>query len=270
MINKLLFKNCNASSKHLTIGSPWQKIIEGRNYQTSTKEVLSGLCVLGAMLASDLKHKGKITLQIRNIKNLETIMVDVNEKLEMRGFAREASDNFSTDGDLVITLYNAKTDTSFQSITKFDLENINQSIKDYFTNSSQNSSNFFITTSGEKVVAILLQKLPLSGNIIDKWEEIDILANTITSDELFSLGVENIFARLFAEYDIEIFTGREVKYKCDKNIQKFEKIISDIGELEASSILAEQGKIEIFNEICNEKIVFNQQDLDRIFKSKMG
>lgn len=276
-IKRFLFKNIDIKAQYLSVGSVWKKIIKGRGYNQITQKMLGEICSLGIILANGMKHNGKIILQIQGTGKVSLLFVEVDNKLNIRGFARENGKiidgnliDILGDTQIVITLYNSQTKSNFQSIIPLNKNGLIDTFEDYFTNSDQIDSKFLITTNNDNLSAILIQKLPKSGNktkeqSFDDWERVNILLTTITDKELQTLALEELLLRVFSEDDIEVFDGSLIEYQCQLNLDKFAKIIIDMGEDEARKILSENGVIAINNEICNENIVFSKNDVEKIF-----
>jgi molecular chaperone Hsp33 len=179
------------------------------------------------------------------------------------------SDNLDAvlgEGQMVVTLYNAQTDSSFQSLIPRNPLGLIPTFEDYFSQSEQLDSKLWVSSTKDNLSAMLIQKMPETKNT-DKedWNRITALASTTTDEELCSLDAEQLLHRLFHEETVELFEDNNINYECHQNRQRFEKIIFDLGEQDARNLLEEQGEISIHNEICNEHLFFNKQDLDSIF-----
>jgi len=138
--------------------------------------------------------------------------------------------------------------------------------EDYFSQSEQLESRLWVSSTQDSLSAMLLQKMPKADqHDAEGWYRISALSDTITESELISLDAESLLHRLFHEEDLQLFKAEWIDYKCEQNKERFEKIIYDLGEQDARSLLKEHGEIAIHNEICNEHLFFNKDDVDRIF-----
>ncbi|MEO1890379.1 MAG: Hsp33 family molecular chaperone HslO [Candidatus Thioglobus sp.] len=273
-IRRFLFKDLNIRGQHLSIDATWQAMIQDRGYSEQVRQLFGELSALAIILASGIKHQGKLTLQMQGDGIVSLLLVEVTHDLKIRGMVRSEgaikdSDNLDAilgEGQMAATLYNAQTDSSFQSLIPINPLGLITTFEDYFSQSEQLDSKLWVSSTKDNLSAMLIQKMPETKNTDkDGWDRITALASTTTNEELCKLDAGQLLHRLFHEETLELFTQDQVDYECKKDRKRFEKIIFDLGEQDARNLLEEQGEISIHNEICNEHLFFNKQDLDRIF-----
>lgn len=273
-IQRFLFKDLDIRGQHLSIDTAWQAMIKDRGYSKQTSHLFGELSALAIMLANGMKHKGKITMQVQGDGIVSLLLVEVTDDLQIRGMVRSEGvitqshslDQILGEGQIVVTLYNAQTDHSFQSLVPRNPKGLVQTFEDYFAKSEQLDSKLWVSSTQDNLSAMLIQKMPDSkSNDGEDWNRITALSNTITDSELRDLAAEQLLHRLFHEETVELFEDKPINYECHQDRERFEKIIFDLGEQDARDLLQEQGEISIHNEICNEHLFFNEQDLDRIF-----
>ncbi|CAC9586166.1 hypothetical protein [uncultured Gammaproteobacteria bacterium] len=274
-INRFIFKDLDIRGQHLSLSDTWQDMIQNRRYAPQVRQLFGELCALGVFLANGMKHKGKITLQIQGDGIVNLLLVEVTNDLKILGMVRaegafeerDSLDKILGKGQIVVTLYNAQTDRSFQSLVPRNSKGLIATFEDYFSQSEQLESKLWITSTQDNLSAMLLQKMPESDqNNSDGWTRVVALAVTTTNEELNNLDVESLLHRLFHEETLELFKPDWVSYECVQNRERFERIIFDLGEQDARDLLKEQGEISIHNEICNEHLFFNEDDVNHIFK----
>ncbi|SMN17176.1 33 kDa chaperonin (Heat shock protein 33) (HSP33) [uncultured Candidatus Thioglobus sp.] len=274
-INRFIFKDLDIRGQHLSLSDTWQDMIQNRRYAPQVRQLFGELCALGVFLANGMKHKGKITLQIQGDGIVNLLLVEVTNDLKILGMVRaegaveerDSLDKILGKGQIVVTLYNAQTDRSFQSLVPRNSKGLIATFEDYFSQSEQLESKLWITSTQDNLSAMLLQKMPESDrHNSDGWNRVGALAVTTTNEELNNLDVESLLHRLFHEETLELFKPDWVSYECAQNRERFERIIFDLGEQDARDLLKEQGEISIHNEICNEHLFFNEDDVNRIFK----
>ena len=273
-INRFLFKDLDIRGQHLSLDDTWQDMIQNRGYGAPVRQLFGELSALAIFLANGIKHKGKLTLQIQGDGIVSLLLVEVTEDLKIRGMVRadgaikenDSLDKILGEGQIVATLYNAQTDHSFQSIVPRNAQGLIATFEDYFSQSEQLESRLWVSSTQDSLSAMLLQKMPKADqHDAEGWYRIGTLSDTITESELISLDAESLLHRLFHEEDLQLFKAEWIDYKCEQNKERFEKIIYDLGEQDARSLLKEHGEIAIHNEICNEHLFFNKDDVDRIF-----
>ena len=275
-INRFLFKDLDIRGQHLSLDDTWQDMIQNRGYGASVRQLFGELSALAIFLANGIKHKGKLTLQIQGSGIVSLLLVEVTDDLKIRGMVRadgaikegDSLDTILGTGQIVATLYNAQTDHSFQSLVPRNSQGLIATFEDYFSQSEQLESRLWVSSTQDSLSAMLLQKMPKADqHDAEGWHRIGALSDTITESELISLDAESLLHRLFHEEDLQLFKAEWIDYKCEQNKERFEKIIYDLGEQDARSLLKEHGEIAIHNEICNEHLFFNKDDVDRIFNT---
>lgn len=274
---RFLFKQLDIRGQYLSIDDAWQAMIKDRGYCKQVKKLFGEISALAIMLASGMKHTGKFTLQSQGDGLVSLLLVEVTHDLKIRGMARSKGD-ISTDstldtilgkGQIVATLYNRQTDASFQSLISRNDQGLLQTFEDYFAQSEQLESRLWVASNEDNLSAMLIQKMPEStNNDPEDWHRIKTLADTVTDKEMCELQVEPLLHRLFHEEVIDIFVETMISYECQKDKQRFEKVVANLGEQEAKKLLNERGEIAIYNEICNEHLFFNEKDVDRIFSTR--
>ena len=116
---------------------------------------------------------------------------------------------------------------------------------------------------------MLLQKLPaLKESDADAWNRVNILANTVTNDELQNLAPERLLRRLFAEENVRLFEARPIQFKCNCSKTKVGNMLKLLGEDEVNSILTEQGNIDVNCDFCNKHYAFDAVDATALFASE--
>ncbi len=276
-IRRFLFKDLDIRGQHLSISQTWQAMIQDRSYTSQVRRLFGELSALAIILANGLKHRGKLTIQYQGDGKVSLLLVEVTDDMKIRGMVRsdgaikedESLDAILGEGQMAVTLYNAQTDSSFQSLIPRNPKGLIQTFEDYFSQSEQLDSKLWVASTKENLSAMLIQKLPeIKNNNGEDWNRVVALANTTTDEELCSLQAEQLLHRLFHEETVQLFPQEQVDYECQQAQKRFERIIFDLGEQDARDLLKERGEISIHNEICNEHLFFNEQDVDRIFSIK--
>ncbi|RUA07266.1 MAG: Hsp33 family molecular chaperone HslO [Gammaproteobacteria bacterium] len=273
---KFLFKELDIRGQHLSINSAWQAMIKDRGYSEQIRQLFGEMSALALMLASGMKHTGKFTLQSQGDGMVDLLLVEVTHDLKIRGMVRAGTDitpkqtlsEILGNGQIVATLYNAQTDSNFQSLVAINDRGLLPTFEDYFTQSEQLPSKLWVSSTKENLSAMLIQKMPEStSNDPEGWHRVKILADTVTDKELCELAIEPLLYRLFHQETIEHFASTAINYECQNDKQRFEKVILSLGEQEARILLKERNEIAIYNEICNQHLFFNEGDVDRLFST---
>jgi molecular chaperone Hsp33 len=115
-----------------------------------------------------------------------------------------------------------------------------------------------------RATGILLQELPSQLNDKADWERIEMLANTITGQELRDLDCEELLYRLFNEEKVRLFDAEPVAFDCSCSRLKIENALRMMGKEELEGVLHERGQIEVNCEFCNKHYLFDRLDVEQL------
>ena len=111
---------------------------------------------------------------------------------------------------------------------------------------------------------LLLQELPTQSNDTADWERIELLASTVTEQEMLELDCEELLYRLFNEEKVRLFDAEPIEFDCACSRQKIESALRMIGREELESVLLERGHIEVNCEFCNKHYRFDRIDVEQL------
>jgi molecular chaperone Hsp33 len=136
--------------------------------------------------------------------------------------------------------------------------------------SQQIDTSLWLHCDGETASGMLLQKLPDQLEVdADAWNRLNILANTITNDELQTLAPEQLLTRLFVEEDIRLFESKSTKFQCSCSKTKVSAMLRMLGVDEVNSILNERDNIEVNCDFCNKQYLFDAVDAAALFTNEI-
>lgn len=277
-IQRFLLENLDICGAVVHLDSVWQKILQGRDYPQPVIELLGDISTTTLLLSHNLKQPGRLTVQLKGNGPVSMLVIDCNEALFLRGMAKcesvvepQSVHDLLGHGHLVLTLDMFSMREAYQSIVPLDGGSIAEIFEHYFMQSEQLSSRLFLTTSGESISGILLQKMPgADAKDPDGWARAEALAATITQDRtIFSLPVSEMLSRLFFQETIRVFEAQEVHYGCSDDPTKIYNILQSLGREEVDAIIRECGEIVVHDDICNREYRFDAKMIDVIF-SKAG
>ena len=142
-------------------------------------------------------------------------------------------------------------------------------LRNYMLRSQQIDTSLWLHCDGESASGMLLQKLPnlpkLGEADADAWNRVNILADTVTNDELKNLAPEALLTRLFSEENVRLFEAKPIQFRCGCSKAKVGNMLRLLGMQEVESILAELGKIEVNCDFCNKHYAFDALDISHAF-----
>ena len=258
-------------------------IISQHAYPLPVSRLLAEMCVLAGMLSSNLKGKGKLTMQLRGDAKVQFMVVDVTAQGGLRGYAQiNENEDFSNadmtlqelvgKGYLAITLQKGKT--PYQGIVDLDGESLSDSVKHYFTNSEQ--SVVYINTAlarreidGELIWCaggILLQQVPRVGgkqqsengsdqdeeSFEEDWNHCCILAQTMKEEEILDpfLSPQALLYRLYNEDGVWVYDPQEFRAECNCSREKVIQTLEQFPQEELQQMAGEDGQLEVKCQFC--------------------
>jgi len=167
------------------------------------------------------------------------------------------------------------------------LEHLSEVLEHYMLQSEQLDTTLVLAADDQVAAGLLIQRLPLEGTgnlagslvsqanedeigLNEHYQRIAILASSLKREELLTLDVETILRRLFWEESLlrfEPLAGDTApRFSCTCSRARVSHMIMGLGLLEAQSIVAERGEIEVGCEFCGAHYRFDPVDVAQIFR----
>lgn len=273
-VQRFLFKELNIRGQHIHLQESWQKMIAERHYPLCIVKLLGELTAVSVLMASGMKHQGRLTLQVQGSGPVTLLVVEVTHDLKIRGMAKtdrtitteSTLDELLGDGQILVTLENTQTHHHFQSYVPREGDNISQAFEEFLSQSEQLPSKLWLAADEQAIGGVMIQKMPdTDGHDADGWDRIMHITTTVQDTELTQLATETLLHRLFHEEVIELFTESEVRYECPHDREKIDTMLKSLGEEEVRQLLEEQGEIVIHNEICNFHARYGAKEVEALF-----
>ena len=202
-----------------------KQVLQHQTLPTVLKQALGELMAASALLSATLKMDGALVLQLQSKSALKLLVVECSSDLNIRATAKwddtltEEMNNYPfvelvKHGQFVITLDPIEGE-AYQGIVPIEGTTIAEMLQNYMLRSQQIDTSLWLHSDGESASGMLLQKLPnLSELDADAWNRLNILADTVTHDELQNLAPEILLTRLFAEEDVRLFEAKPTQFRC--------------------------------------------------------
>lgn len=275
-ITHFLFDNLDIRGRYIRLDSEWQKWLGQRHYREAANKLLGESVAFLALTASEIKTEGRLTLQLRGTGKVKTLVVQCQvdtEDLKLRGMIDapnlEIIDSLPTcfaDGDLALTLYNAKTQTDYQSLVVIEGNTSAEIFGNYLSQSVQHPTQLWFSCDEQQLTGLLIEKMP-NADVMDEdgWNRINHLINSLSETELATWSLDELLHRLFHEEKVIGYQPLPVVYHCPDERQRVAELIRSFGKEECDRILDEHGKIIVHNDICDKSYVFNVDEINDLF-----
>lgn len=287
-LQRFVFENTPIRGNLVNLTSTLQLALNKQHLPAGLKHALGELMAASALLTATLKMSGSLVLQIQSKGALKLLVVECNSEFGIRATAKwkgEVSDEQSlfdllSQGQFMITLDPKDGRQAYQGIVALEGDSISTILENYMLRSEQIDTKIWLHCDGNAAAGMLLQKLPdtmnqitksedLSAQDLDAWNRIGHLADTITDDELLNLPTETILTRLFHEEDVRLFEASNTKFHCSCSRESVSGMLRMLGNDEITSIIEEQGKIEVNCDFCNAHYSFDKVDATQLMVSEV-
>lgn len=253
----------------------WQKLLTNRNYPAPVIELLGQMSATTLLLADNLKQTGRLTIQLRGDGPVSLLVIDCNEKLNIRCMAQhsekiEASSlvDLLGKGQLLFSLDMASMREPYQSIVPLTGNSIAEIFEHYLKQSEQLASRFFLAATPTSAAGLFLQKMPTTDQRdADGWTRVEALANTVKAEELLDLPTDELLTRLFHEETVRVFPASEVTNNTPEDWEKIGNMLRTLGREEVYSALKERGVIVIRDDLANQEYRFEKAAIDELFSN---
>ncbi|MDP2504508.1 Hsp33 family molecular chaperone HslO [Oceanobacter sp. 3_MG-2023] len=260
------------------LNATYEAILNRHDCPPVIRVALGQLLAATALMSASLKFKGRLTLQIRLPGAISLLQAETNELGELRAIARYDSDQpeatltFATEGQLVITL-EPEQGQRYQGITAIPQGDIATALEDYFSQSEQLPTRFWLCSDGTRAAGFMLQKLPASQQHSDEqqtidqdaWDRVSHLAATIKDEELLELDNDLLLQRLYHEEDVRVYPATPLSFACTCSRDRLANALHQVGYQALAEMMEESGSISVDCEFCHQHYEFGQHDMAELF-----
>lgn len=272
-LQRFLFDHAPVRGACVQLGATWQAILERHSYPQPVRDLLGEMMASTVLLASTLKMKGKMSLQLQGDGPVKLMMVECTDGHALRGIA-QCDDHVPSElqdlignGRMVITLEPEEGKERYQSIVNLYGQSLADALGDYLIRSEQLDTCLWLSADGRHAGGLLIQKLPSEWHEeeLALWERVFHLSATIKSEELSHLSHREIIHRLYHEEDVRVFEEEPICFRCSCSRDRVANMLRSLGYDEVHDIVQEQGSIRVACEFCNQKYEFDRVDAEQLF-----
>ena len=275
-VHRFLLEELDIRGALVQLGPSWTAMNAQRKYAPPVRKLLGEMAAVTALIGSNLKAPGRISFQLQGHGAVSMLVMDCNEKLQLRGMARsglsaDAESRISGieellgDGRLVLTLQPKSAQEPWQSVVPLAGDSIAAVFEHFLEKSEQQPARLWLAATESAACGLFLQKLP-NADILDPdgWDRIEALAATLRPEELL-LPPETLLTRLFHEESVRLYPPREASWHCPRDEEKVRNLLLSLGREEVEAMLADAEIIAVEDEICGHEYRFGPEILDELF-----
>jgi molecular chaperone Hsp33 len=272
-IRRFLFEQHGIRGVWVKLIDSWQAAKQFQNQPDIALHQLGQALASVAMLSTTVKFDGSMILQAQSDGAITTLVAQATNDYKIRGVVRcdnapqgDSLEELFGEGRLVLTI-EAGQGIPYQGIVSLKGENLAGALQTYFEQSEQLKTRLWLFANKTHAAGLLLQELPSQEGNANDWETIEVLANTVTAQEMFDLDCHELLHRLFHEEDVRLFNAEAVEFKCACSRERIKNTLRAMGLEELKNILLGRETIDVTCEFCSENYRFNAQDVDVLFKN---
>jgi molecular chaperone Hsp33 len=258
-LRRFLFEAEQIRGSIVRLDTTWQKVLEGDDYPAQVQVLLGEALAATALLGRNLKFDGNLTLQLQGGEHIRLLVLQCDNKLQMRGLARfgdRLPDGFSplvTGAMLCVTIEGAQQSKRYQSIVPLAEENLAACLEHYYQQSVQLPSMFLLAADEQQACGVMLQAMPGRESGSGRWQQLAGEIRDLDVMRMCQIDDQSLLTALFPEDDIRLFDAEPVAFGCDCSQERIEKMLCMFGSAELEDVLNEQDPVEVRCEFCNQR-----------------
>ncbi|NOV28182.1 MULTISPECIES: Hsp33 family molecular chaperone HslO [unclassified Methylomonas] len=271
-LRRFIFEEHGVRGEWVRLEQSWKQAKQYQHLVNDAVDAQMGQALAAVVLLSaTIKFKGAMIMQIQGGGDLKALVAQSSNERQIRGLVRSEAtvaganllDMVGEGGRLVLTVESENAEP-YQGIVGVEAETLADVLRTYFTQSEQLDTRLWLFANQTHAAGLFIQELPSSNQNKADWERIEILANTVTADELLSLDCEDLLHRLFHQEKVRIYDPEPVEFKCNCSRQKIGGTLAALGRSELEAILRERDDIEVDCQFCGAQYHFDKVDVENL------
>lgn len=251
-----------------------QAVLAQHPYPGPVVHLLGEFMAAISVLGDALKAPGLMSLQARGAGQVRTVVAEFEYPARLRAIARYHDDFIDSGsllgaGHLALTL-EPEGGQRYQGIVALDDQPLAAALENYFAQSEQLKTRLWLAADAESAAALLLQELPAQDRDPEDWQRVEMLAATITSEELLKVPSEELLHRLFNEEEVRVWPATERVFGCTCSRERSMEAVRALGEEDALALADELGAIIIDCQFCHAKYAFETPAVRAVFDRPKG
>lgn len=262
------------------LGASVDAILKRHDYPPLVSRLLAEVLVLAAMLASNLKQNGILTIQLQSQSAISLLVVDAVYGGALRGYAQfdaaalpshlSSLDALFAEGYLAITYDSGEEGGRYQGVVPLEGASITQAVQGYFRQSQQLLAQFQVAVGqvdGQwRAGGIYIEQMPEAAKASDEseeWREAAILLATVKEDELLDVALahNDLLHRLYHERGVWVYEPQPLRDQCRCSQEKLHGIIAGMPAAERADMV-EDGQISATCQFCSQTYHFSPESFD--------
>ena len=273
-VTPFLFEHRNVRGAWVEIAAGVGDMLGHRDYSPDVRRLVGESCAAVALLAAQTAFAGRLSLQFQRGRGaIKLLVAQADEKLNVRGMAKaEAGASGTLDallegGILGLTIEGARGGQDYQALVEAKGATLAHALEAYFHQSEQLPTRLCLAGTPERLVGLLIQRLPARADADDdaNWDHLQALFATLSADELGAADPRDLMLKLFPEEEVRVFRPKPVQLVCRCSHASISAMLVSLGRQELEQILAERGEVEVTCEFCGKVYRYSPSDMLGLF-----
>ncbi len=276
-LRRFLFEEHGVRGEWVRLQESWRQAKQHQQFASdAVEEQLGEALAAVVLLSATIKFNGSMIMQVQGSGDLKALVAQSSNDRKIRGLVRSEPSVIGTHlkemlgggGRLVLTVEMDDAEP-YQGIVGVEDESLAEVVRNYFTQSEQLDTRLWLCADKTVAVGLFIQELP--GEISDKndWRRIEMLAGTVTAEELLTLDCEVLLHRLFNEETVRVYEPETVEFNCSCSRYKIGGTLSALGRYELESIL-NRDEIEVDCQFCGANYRFDKIDVENLLTNPLA
>jgi len=275
---RFIFDDRDVRGEWVALDRSYAEVLARHPYPQPVAQLLGELMAAAALLVGALKFDGLLVLQARSQGPVPLLMVECSSERDIRGMARYEAEliedgatleQLMPSGELILTIDPLKGQR-YQGIVDLLGANLSECFTNYFLQSQQINTRFWLNVEQGSARGLLLQQLPVDrqpdeDDREESWQHVVALGGTLKAQE-WALDNETLLHRLYHEDAVRLFDVQPLRFRCSCSRERSGNALVSLGQEDAQRLVVEcGGTVEIDCQFCNERYFFDAADIVQLF-----
>lgn len=274
-LQRFLFDEAPVRGAVVSLEDTWRQVLVRHSYPAAVRTVLGEMMAAAALLGANLKFDGTLMLQMHGTGALRLAVVECTHERTLRATAKwdgqpqdlPLPQLLGEGGRFVLTLEpRADKSQTWQGIVALEGDSVGAMLENYMLRSEQLDTSLVLAADATRAGGMLLQRLPDGHGDPDGWPRVRTLADTLKGEELLTLDPLDLLHRLYHEEVVRVFDAEPLSFACTCSRERVSDMLKMVGAQEAGDILLEQGSVEIGCDFCNQRYVFDEDEVNELYQ----
>ena len=280
---RFYIEDCPIRGEVVHLEKVLQTILAQRDYPQAIEVLLGEMLSATALLASTLKIKGRISLQIQAAGTFKWAMAECDHLGQLRASADYQEDPRFAEGTDSSTVLKAlvspvlfiniepEVGERYQGIIALERDTLAGCLMQYYDLSAQIPTKIRLASTAQRAGGLLIQLLPRNSEEEqqrvdeDLWPRLTLLTETLKAQELIELDATEILYRLYNEEEVRLPDVELLSFGCTCSKDRCANALIHIGAEAVRETLEFQNPITMDCQFCSTRYTFTAEEALGLF-----